>query len=282
MPKKAVIPHVIFSQPCRTTLTMRTCWSVMNSLTPTSSRDLNRRCRGRSIRPSARPSALVTLSLTSAAMKRANSVRPAAAAMTPPEMTERGRLSPVTSRAISAPTGRIIRARMFQTPVTMMEVEMARRETPQDRKAAEPEAQDSEQHQDRTEGDVAEGEEDRTPRGPRNPGQPPEDEHDRQEQAERGLHDLSATRAPQGAGDRVVAGYDDILSPPPPARQTRREPRAPPTGGPGRRTTRGRRRRQRTVAGFAGTRPEFGPPRPPRGPARRGGASRPVWRRHTG
>ena len=37
---------------------------------------------------------------------------------------------------IGAVTGRINRARMFQTPVTMIEVEMARREKPQDLKAA--------------------------------------------------------------------------------------------------------------------------------------------------
>jgi hypothetical protein len=39
-------------------------------------------------------------------------------------------------RAITAATGRIILARRFQTPVTTMDVEMARREKPQDLKAA--------------------------------------------------------------------------------------------------------------------------------------------------
>ena len=82
------------------------------------------------------PSERVILSLASAAMKRARSARPAAAPMSPPRMTDRGRLPPATRRAMRAPTGIISRARMFQTPVTMMEVEMARREKPQDRKAA--------------------------------------------------------------------------------------------------------------------------------------------------
>src|SRR5450631_408214 len=56
--------------------------------------------------------------------------------MRPPRITARGRLPPPIRRATTAVTGRIIRARRFQTPVTTMDVEMARREKPQERKAA--------------------------------------------------------------------------------------------------------------------------------------------------
>jgi hypothetical protein len=56
--------------------------------------------------------------------------------MSPPRTTASGRSPPATRRAISPVTGRIIRARMFQTPVTMIEVEMSGLEKPQDRNAA--------------------------------------------------------------------------------------------------------------------------------------------------
>jgi len=62
--------------------------------------------------------------------------KPAAAPITPPRITESGRGPAAARSVIRAVTGRIIRERKFHTPVTMTEVEMARREKPQDRKAA--------------------------------------------------------------------------------------------------------------------------------------------------
>ena len=78
----------------------------------------------------------VTFSLASAAMNRASSARPAAAPMSPPRTTAARQVAAGDEEGDQAVTGRIIRARMFQTPVTMTEVEMSRREKPQDRKAA--------------------------------------------------------------------------------------------------------------------------------------------------
>ncbi len=47
-----------------------------------------------------------------------------------------GRVTPPNHRAAMARTGNAIRARTFQTPVTMADVEVARRENPHDRQIA--------------------------------------------------------------------------------------------------------------------------------------------------
>jgi len=111
-------------------------WSLISSSMATSREDLNRRSSGRRTRSRARPIKLAAVSLTSTEMNTASSTKPEAAPMIPPRITASGSLPPATSRAIRPVTGRIIRARRFQTPVTMIEVEMSRREKPQDRKAA--------------------------------------------------------------------------------------------------------------------------------------------------
>ena len=61
---------------------------------------------------------------------------PTRAPAIPPRTTALGRLPAPKSRAPMPMTGSATRARMFQTPLTMTEVEMPRREKPQERHRA--------------------------------------------------------------------------------------------------------------------------------------------------
>src|SRR5450759_2397476 len=66
-------------------------------------------------------------------MKRPRSNTPTTAPMAPPRTTALGRFEASVSRAAIPITGRVTRPRTFQTPLTITEVEMSRREKPQER-----------------------------------------------------------------------------------------------------------------------------------------------------
>ena len=75
-------------------------------------------------------------SLAMIAMKAARMPRPVNMPATARSVRAGGRVTPPNQRAAIATTGSAMRAITFQTPVTMTEVDVARREKPHERQMA--------------------------------------------------------------------------------------------------------------------------------------------------
>ncbi len=75
-------------------------------------------------------------SLAITATRAARIARPVTIPATARSVRASGMVIPPNHRAAMATTGRAIRARTFQTPVTMTDVDVARRENPHERQIA--------------------------------------------------------------------------------------------------------------------------------------------------
>jgi hypothetical protein len=75
-------------------------------------------------------------SLAMIATRAPRIARPVNMPATARSVREPGRVTPLNHSTAIAMTGRAMRARTFQTPVTTTEVDVARREKPQDRQIA--------------------------------------------------------------------------------------------------------------------------------------------------
>ena len=122
--------------PCRTTSVIRALRSRTSSSMVSSRPAHDRRQSGRSTRSRVRPTTVAarseTMTDTNSAIRSTATTAPA----TPPRTTALGRPPAPNSRAPTPTTGSATRARMFQTPLTITEVEMSRRPKPHERHRA--------------------------------------------------------------------------------------------------------------------------------------------------